>query len=160
MPLITRIELQLQTGEQSGAGTDGDVYLGLCGREFYIDSSKDDFEKGTSRTYIFGDENSDRNVEHADFNDPTTHYLRTENLEKFPVYIRFHPLGSNPRADRWQLERADVYLNGSEVYEWSTFGIVRGLGIWLGTHAGLVVHLARHIDPIPPRPPVKGELAS
>jgi len=160
MPLITRIELQLQTGEQSGAGTDGDVYLGLCGREFYIDSSKDDFEKGASRTYIFGDKNSDRNVEYPDFNDPTTHYLRTENLDKFPVYIRFHPLGMNPRADRWQLQRADVYLNGADIYEWSTASIIGGPGIWLGTHAGLVVHLAKHVDSVPPRPPVKGQLAS
>ena len=136
MPQITRIELHLETGEQSGAGTDGDVYLGLCGREFYIDSSKDDFERGASRTYIFGDSNSDRNVQHPDLNDPNSHYLETENLEKFPVYIRFQPHAGNPRADRWQLERADVYLNGSDVYDWTTFGIIRGVGIWLGIPCG------------------------
>ncbi|MCL6711645.1 hypothetical protein M8R20_32155 [Pseudomonas sp. R2.Fl] len=160
MPQITRIELHLETGEQSGAGTDGDVYLGLCGREFYIDSTKDDFERDSSRTYIFGDSNSDRNVQHPDLNDPNAHYLRTENLDKFPVYIRFQPHAGNPRSDRWQLERADVYLNGSDIYEWTTSGIIKGPGIWLGIHAGLVVHMLRHADPVQPKPPVKGELAS
>jgi hypothetical protein len=28
------------------AGTDGDVFLVICGREFFIDSEKDDFESG------------------------------------------------------------------------------------------------------------------
>jgi len=27
-------------------------------------------------------------------------------------------------------------------------------------HAGLVVHMLRHADPVQPKPPVKGELAS
>lgn len=53
MPKVTRIELHLQTGGQRNAGTDGDIYLGICGREFYIDSPEDDFETGATRTYVF-----------------------------------------------------------------------------------------------------------
>ena len=44
MPQINSIQLHLQTGDLSGAGTDGDVYLGVCGREFSIDTTSDDFE--------------------------------------------------------------------------------------------------------------------
>lgn len=152
MPRITSIELFLETGEESNAETDGDVYLGIGGREFYVDSSADDFKTGRSKTYIFGDANSDRNVLHPELNDPGTHYLTTENIEKFPVYIRFQPHEDDVRSDRWQLERADVYLNGSDEYDWSTFGLLQRPGIWLGVHAGLVVHLAKHIDAAPGAP--------
>lgn len=56
MPQITKIEFHLETSGLSGAGTDGDVYLGICGREFSIDSTKDDFERNSGRTYVLGDE--------------------------------------------------------------------------------------------------------
>ena len=56
MPQITSIHLTLITGNASGAGTDGDVYLGICGREFFVDTTANDFERGASREYIFGDE--------------------------------------------------------------------------------------------------------
>lgn len=160
MPKVTRIELHLQTGGQRNAGTDGDIYLGICGREFYIDSPEDDFETGATRTYVFAGAGSDRNVLHPELNDPTTHNLTTENIEKFPVYIRFQPHASAPRSDRWQLQRADVYLNGLDLYEWSTASIIKGPGIWLGVHAGLVMHLAKHIDSVPSRPPVRREQVS
>ena len=34
------------TSEDSDAGTDGSVYLGIGGREFKLDSPRDDFERG------------------------------------------------------------------------------------------------------------------
>ena len=107
MPQINIIELHLSTGSLSGAGTDGDVYLGLCGREFSIDSTSDDFEGGSGRTYVLGE---GANIRNAGLNDPRTQQLFTENVSNFPVYIRFQPRSRN---DHWQLQRADVRFNGS-----------------------------------------------
>ena len=58
MVLVNTIYLKLNTRPVENAGTDGRVYLGIGGREFYVDSEYedyDDFEAGSTRTYIFGE---------------------------------------------------------------------------------------------------------
>ena len=147
MPQINIIELHLATGSLSGAGTDGDVYLGLCGREFSIDSTSDDFQGGSSRTYVLGE---GANIRNAEVNDPRRQQLFTENVPNFPVYIRFQP---RDRGDNWQLQRADVRFNGSLHIDWDTVPFVVNTeeeGIWLGVRSGLFVHLANvSHEPIP-----------
>ena len=149
MAKIDTIELHLETGEKSGAGTDGDVYLGLCGREFYIDTEKDDFEAGSGRVYILGD---GANILHPDLNDPREHGLFTQNVALFPVYIRFQP---KSRDDRWLLDRADVRFNGSIHIDWDTspYIPIGGPGLWLGVHAGLCAHLFNLSHEAPPGGP-------
>jgi hypothetical protein len=146
MPQINSIQLHLQTGDLSGAGTDGDVYLGLCGREFSIDTTSDDFERGSGRSYVLG-ENAD--IRNADVNDPRKQGLFTENVARFPVYIRFEP---QTRGDNWLLQRADVRFNDSLHIDWDTapFIPIGSEGIWLGVRSGLFVHLfnVSH-EPIP-----------
>lgn len=82
MPQITSIHLHIETGNLSGAGTDGDVYLGLGGREFSIDTTRDDFERGAGREYILGD---GANINNAAVNDPRKQQMFTENVANFPV---------------------------------------------------------------------------
>lgn len=138
MPQINSISLHLETGTLSGSGTDGDIYLGVCGREFSIDSTSDDFESGDGRSYVFGE---GATVRHADVNDPRKQLLLTENVPNFPVYIRFQPRGRN---DHWQLQRADVRFNDSLHIDWDTINFVFNdpkEGIWLGVRSGLFVHL-------------------
>lgn len=147
MPRINSIHLHLETGNLSGAGTDGDVYLGVCGREFNLDTTSDDRERGSSRTYVFGEGS---NVNNPSVNDPRKQELFTENVEQFPVYVRFQP---QSRGDNWQLQRADVRFNDGLIPEWDTVGFVLNdpaEGIWLGVRSGLFVHLMKHQDtPIP-----------
>jgi len=143
MPQIDTIGLNLKTGNLSGAGTDGDVYLGVCGREFSIDTTRDDFERGSARTYILGDGS---NVNNAAVNDPREQRLFVENVDNFPVYIRFQPQG---RSDNWQLQRATLSFNGDIFPQWDTSSFVGNdpaSGIWLGTRSGLFVHIPRHQD--------------
>ena len=138
MPQINSIQLHLQTGRLSGSGTDGDVYLGVCGREFSIDTNKDDFESGDGRTYVLGE---NTNVRNAEVNDPREQRLFTENVAKYPVYIRFQP---KSRGDNWQLQRADVRFNDSLHIDWDTVNFVPNDpegGIWLGVRSGLFVFL-------------------
>ena len=55
MSAITRILLKIKTANTEGAGTDGNVYLGIGGREFKIDTSTNDFEKNVSQDIVWGD---------------------------------------------------------------------------------------------------------
>jgi hypothetical protein len=136
---IQSIHLNVQTEDIEDAGTDGDVYLGICGREFYIDSSADDFERKSSREYILGD---GANVKYRSDNDPRSPQLSFENVERFPVYIRFQP---RSRTDRWRLQRAQVSFNERFFPRWDTAGFfpITG-GIWLGIRAGVHVHIPKH----------------
>lgn len=138
MAQINSIQLHIQTGDLSGAGTDGDVYLGLGGREFSVDTTSDDFERGAARVYVLGD---GANIRNAAVNDPRNQQLFTERVANFPVYIRFQP---KTRTDNWQLQRADVRFNDSLHIDWDTVGLIVNKpqeGIWLGVRSGLVVHL-------------------
>jgi hypothetical protein len=141
MPQIATIHVQINTRDVSGAGTDGDVYLGVCGREFYLDTSHDDFERGSSREYVLGEGS---NINNASTNDPRKQVLRTENVESLPVYLRFAP---RTRSDNWSLQRAQVSFNDDFFPRWDTASFIsQNEGIWLGTRSGLVVHIPKHSD--------------
>jgi hypothetical protein len=134
MSAITRIDVRLVTGNRSGAGTDGEVYVGICGREFYLDSAVDDFEQGSDRTYTLG---VGANINYAGYNDPRSPQLDTVDLDKFPKYIRLEPTGSN---SEWNLEEVTVTVNpgtGQVVYR----ALAGGLNLWLGQKYGKFCYL-------------------
>ncbi len=70
---LTKIEVHINTSDIEDAGTDGSVYLGICGREFRCDTSADDFERGSNRTYIFG---VSANVRNAASNEQVKQFAR------------------------------------------------------------------------------------
>jgi hypothetical protein len=135
MAAITRIDVRLKTSARSGAGTDGDVYIGIDGREFYIDSAIDDFEQGGDRTYTFGD---GANVNFASSNNPVSPYqLLTEKLDHSPVYVRFSPQN---RGDNWDMESVTVTVNpGPKQVQYQALGGSDHLS--LGVHSGLYCSL-------------------
>ena len=136
MANIQSIHVNVQTGTDADADADGAIYLGFCGREFSIDSSADDFEKGSTRTYIFG---SGSNVQNASKNDPRNPQLKTENVDRFPVYIR---MGT---SDHWQLKRVTVTMNNSLFPMWDTAGLLGIAGkFWLGPTAGMILYIPKH----------------
>lgn len=138
---ITSVQVNIQTMDVSGAGTDGDVYVSFSGREFYLDTTADDFERGSSRTYRLGD---GANVLFASVNDPRKPQLQVENVDRFPVWVRFEPRG---RDDTWFLARAVVTINDRLFPMWDTAEYIPFQeGIRLGTHAGQFVYLTRVID--------------
>ena len=145
MAQIERIDLLLTTGDVEGAGTDGDVYLGVAGREFFVDSDADDFERASRRVYRFGDsaENTADEMLNTELNDPREQRLFTEFVDDYPVYIRFVP---ENRTDNWNLELAVVALNSDESVLWHNLNSAPD-GIWLGTRAGLVLHLPKFEEP-------------
>ncbi|HNR06786.1 MAG TPA: hypothetical protein PKM27_05665 [Saprospiraceae bacterium] len=141
MSQISTLSINLHTGDFDGAGTDGDVYVGLGGREFYLDTSNDDFERNASKVYQLG---SGANILHAAYNDPNKPQINTEDLDLYPVYIRFNPKN---RDDRWNLSYVDIMVNGAIAYQ--SLGLDQQGGIWLGIRSGLFYYLKKHRDSRP-----------
>lgn len=110
MPAITKIALRLVTGDRPDAGTDGDIFLGICGREFNVDSAGDvnDFERNSDRTYIFGD---GANVLRPIENDPRSPWqLELNDINRLPLWIRFEPGAGGD----WNVERVDLAVTAAD----------------------------------------------
>jgi hypothetical protein len=144
MSAIQTFSVRLVTSRHPDAGTDGDVYVGVCGREFYIDSAAvvDDFERDSDRTYKFG---AGWNVKFHEANDPRHDYpIYTEDIELTPSYIRFAPTG---RKDHWDLESAFVDVNNGEVQLEALLTPDKD-HLWLGTHSGMYCYLWTSTSPM------------
>lgn len=154
MAQITGLLVQIATGNVSGAGTDGNIYLGICGREFRLDSTVDDYERGSVREYLLGELQPvgsppfppQVHVLNPEHNDPRLDYpLDTDDLSRSPVYIRFEPRGSD---DNWNLRFAAAL-----VYKGSPPGFHNAYippmeandSLWLGQSYGKFLFLTHEI---------------
>ncbi|MGW2182956.1 hypothetical protein ACWCXX_33800 [Streptomyces sp. NPDC001732] len=139
---ITKISVQLWTASDAGAGTNGFVYVGIAGREFHLDTSRNDFEPGDQFTYIFGD---GANVLDDARNDPRLPRLDTDDTDWYPVYVRF---AGTDNDDTWCMEGVTVTVNPSGTNP-RTYDNPRLAGtgadrkIWLGKRFGEVMYLKR-----------------
>jgi hypothetical protein len=107
MALMKTLLVRVRTGV---SGTDGDVYVGIGGREFIINSVHDDFEQGDDRTYIIGERPNPLPSPKPTTNKPTylvhVGYLpKTEDLDLFPVYIRLAGGGE------WMIDYVEIRVN-------------------------------------------------
>jgi hypothetical protein len=137
MSAITQIKAVIHTGDRNGAGTDGTVYLGICGREFKLGRSDvDDFERSSHREYFLG---TSANVEDATFNDPRSPQLDTADTDRYPVYIRFEPSGDSPD---WDFDGAEVTVSpgGTKLGRMGDGG---GAHLWLGQTKGKFCYLRK-----------------
>ena len=146
MAKITGILCQVVTGNISGAGTDGRVFLGICGREFRLDSSADDFERGSLREYVMGRGPIEPppppqvRVRSPQENDPRVGFpLDTVNLSKSPVYIRFEPESA---GDNWNVRFAAalVFINVGQ-FSAAFFPPQDFDNLWMGRRSGEALHL-------------------
>jgi len=133
MATVQTIRLRRRTGNVIDAGTDGDVFLGLGGREFFVDSSDNDFERGADKVYVFG---QGANVLRPDQNDPRTPLpIDSNELTRFPIYLR---LAAGVGQD-WNIGLVEltVLWPGAS----ATFSRLEGnANIWLGYKRGLYLH--------------------
>jgi len=137
MAPINRIDVDVATANISGAGTNSSVYLGIAGREFFIDSadSTNDFEAGDKKTYTFGD---GTNIDQAQYNDPRSPKLDITDLDHYPTYLRA------PNSD-WALEDVTVTVNpGHEelVFENAALASTNDV-LWFGASYGEILYLTR-----------------
>jgi hypothetical protein len=146
MAKITGILCQMITSEFDGSSTDGNIYLGVGGREFHLDSTDDDFQAGSYREYILGDPPIELtpppprqvHVKNKNDNDPRKGFkLDTSNLSRSPVYIRFEPESS---GDHWNLNFASVLVYDTKFF----IGYTPPAGfdnLWLGNRSGKIMYL-------------------
>ena len=112
MVTIQKIVFRIRTANIEDAGTDGEVYVGFCGREFHIGTSYEDFERDAERTYSAGISAiaGEVNVSNPTLNDPRAYpTLDSEDICLYPVYVRFEPVG---RYDHWCLQYISVNAAG------------------------------------------------
>jgi hypothetical protein len=149
MTAITRIELRIKTVNQQGAGTDADIYLGLAGREFHVDSpdpAVEDFEPFsplTDHTYIF-DDGTDANVADPKNNDPTAPWqIDSDDIDRCPTYIRLEESKEHANVT-WNVEFVRVVAKDKSGH--SSFHAERlggGANLWMG--AGKKISLSRYL---------------
>jgi hypothetical protein len=108
MVTIQKIVFRIRTADIEDAGTDGEVYVGFCGREFHVGTSYEDFERGAERSYSAGTSAvaGEVNVNNPTLNNPRSFPpLDSEDISLYPVYVRFEPVG---RYDHWCLQYISV----------------------------------------------------
>jgi len=121
MANINQISVKVKTGSKGlVSGTNGDVYLGIGGREFHLAIyGGKDFRVGETEEFVLG---AETNIGvFPDDNDPRSPYqMVTENLTKNPIYVRFEPTNQD---GRWELDEINVTVNpGSDQIAFSALG--------------------------------------
>ena len=134
MAFLNKIRVTITTGRDAGAGTDGRVYLGVAGREFCCDTSADDFERGSTRDFVFG---QGANIQRPGDNDPRKPPLRVEDPDIFPAYIRF----AQGDKSSWLLAEAAVYVDAETAPRYETD--ISNNPIWLGDTSGCIYYLRK-----------------
>jgi len=112
MVTIQKIVFRIRTADIENAGTDGEVYIGFCGREFHVGTSYEDFERGTERNYSAGTNalSDEVNLHDPVLNDPRAlPPLDSQDMDNYPIYLRFEPVG---RYDHWSLQYISVSAAG------------------------------------------------
>lgn len=158
MAAITGILCQIITAAIDHAKTDGDVYLGVAGREFLLDSEANDFEWGAVDKFFLGRggsfpfEYGSNPVKNAPLNDPVVGFpLDTAALDHTPTYIRFAPEDDD---DTWDIRHAVVLVYVAETDSHPTFSNRVDAAfrvpstfhdLWLGKGFGEVLHLTERL---------------
>ena len=91
MVTIQKIVFKFRTSDTEDAGTDGEVYVGFCGREFHVGTSYEDFERGTVRRYSSGTRATEDevNLNNPTLNDPR--FLSTSRFRKYRPLSSLYP---------------------------------------------------------------------
>ncbi|MGW8378322.1 PLAT/LH2 domain-containing protein [Streptomyces sp. ODS28] len=136
---IDTIKVAVTTADRAGASTDGNVSIGICGREFRLDTSGDDFRQGQAQTFVLGDGSNNLN---PPGNDPRKPQLDTGELAAFPVYVHFSPVDAK---DNWCLEDISITVNpGAQEIKYGNPQILGGdKYLWLALDGGQTLYLKK-----------------
>jgi hypothetical protein len=138
MANLNSLHVHIKTSRRNNADTDGDVYIGIAGREFRCDTTADDFEENSDRIYKFG---AGANVTNTANNDPRNPQLAVEDVDRFPVYIRFEQDLTDHDGGEWNLESAVVHLNQTTTPQYESR--LGRSGLWLGKTSGSFLYLRK-----------------
>ncbi|QAA75898.1 MAG: hypothetical protein BIP78_0130 [Candidatus Bipolaricaulis sibiricus] len=144
MSQIKRVEIHVRTAHVPGRRPDGDLYVGVGGREFVVSLKREDFPPDRVLVYAFGENPSP--TKHAGENDPSAQRLTTDTLRDYPVYVRYEPDG---KKDNWCVEDLRIVADGrggdERRFRAAILGTTEGREapqIWLGKRFGKMICLA------------------
>jgi hypothetical protein len=156
MTHVDKITVDVKTRDATNAGTNGEVYLGLGGREFRLDQPGDQFKKGDNNHFVIG---VGSNVENKSINDlplippangnsPEINDDIVTGTNPFPVYVRLDP--KDDHDNDWNVESVRVSAfagggGGGGTPRTFVFPKASGIhtegAIWLGRNSGLTLFL-------------------
>ena len=150
---IVRIEIQVVVGKSLMAASDDPLFLGLrgpAGREFRLVLAKGKaLRRGSEDRFVLGaPDDPATNVNHAEFNDPTTPVLDAQGIETLYLRKGFEPI-PNVRAFGEMDDRLEILEAEVEIYTRDgpkPIRFVRKGPIWLGLVAGLRFEIPRSND--------------
>lgn len=125
MTAINSIEVQVVTGNVKNAGTDQPVYLVIGDHAFALASSANDFERGSSRTYVLG---KGATISNAGDNDPR--HLTLEELNTASVRLRIgeaHPAAAQQATEPSHGGIADALNRATSAVSGAGAALNRGL---------------------------------
>jgi hypothetical protein len=136
---VRKITIDITTSFAEGAGTEGQVFFGIGGREFRLDiDDHEDFERGDEMTYELGE---GANVKDRERNDPRKGMpIDLDAVLTHPVYLR---LVSHKASDDWNIANVRARVVAEE--ETLRFSALEGGAdnIWLGPQSGSWLYLRR-----------------
>ena len=137
--LLRRIVVDVVTSHAPRAGTTGQVFLGLGGREFRLSvAGVKAFEQGAESTFQLGD---DANVEYPERNDPRLgDPLTVADVLGIPAYIR---LDTHHDRDDWNVSSVAVRVHSQGERRAIRFSVLDkpGQDLWLGIESGTKLYL-------------------
>ncbi len=156
MTHVDKIVVDVKTRDAPNAGTDGEVYLGIGGREFRLDQPGDQFKRGDPNQFIIG---VGSNIENPDIdglpldpgpsgNSPEINDDIVTATNPFPVYLRLDP--KNDDDNDWNVQSVKVSAvagGGTGSGPTRNFVFPKATGIhtegtiWLGRKSGLTLFL-------------------
>jgi Subtilase family len=138
--IITKIEIDIETGAIENAGTNGRVYFGICGREFRLDKPGDQFRVGILDNFVIGIGSNIENPNGVNdiINSPNSYEIDTYLLNIFPKYIRFEPQDND---DNWNVSRVELRVTDDTNIVHKFDALVSNGSIWLGENSGLLLGL-------------------
>jgi Subtilase family len=138
--IITKIEIDIETGAIENAGTNGRVYLGICGREFRLDKPGDQFRVEILDNFVIGIGSNIENPNGVNdiINSPNSYEIDTYLLNIFPKYIRFEPQDND---DNWNVSRVELRVTDDTNIVHKFDALVSSGSIWLGENSGLLLGL-------------------
>jgi hypothetical protein len=150
MTHLGKITAEIKTGDVPDASTNGRVFLGIGKREFRLNMPGNNFQRGSTDTFVIGvDGNIDNPNNSNDLpSDPSLNapVIQWAHLSEFPIYIRFDPRDSN---DNWNIESVLVTAqqfnasNPGDIVHFADFFSENGDHIWLGNNSGLFIVLGK-----------------
>ena len=147
MTHLGKVTVEIKTANVSGAGTNGRVYLGIGRREFRLDKSGDQFQPGSTDTFVIGDGGNIKSPNHsndlalgANMNAPE---IQFNSIDDIPIYIRFEPENNN---DNWNVESVRLTAqqydpDPGDTSQYSDDFSENDNRIWLGYSSGLIMVL-------------------